>query len=384
MKSNFMERAIIRTRLSEAYDAYCNGQEPKAAELNREAAEMAAAIGEKDLEQHARRWQGNSLMWSGRYEEAFRVLTMAASYDHPDADPGAVYGAKTDRILLSLSIAPAAFCRELLLDGRAYLARVAKPHWSHRLEMLEGILHYRQGDYTRAAEFAGRAIRLVEPCMDGPCYAKSAHVKWVTRPLFHTRQVDAILQWNEQTGRDAGHMISDRLRQGCVRMLALRLERANGEDVEDALRAEARNITVIALNMRGIWDEVFEVGRALMLTGDWDTLDRLPVGKLCPLPFEHALYAADCAINCLRRKCNLPAWDGDLDWPHATPLTANGAAIEETDLLSLRNALAKLSEEAAREDQRMETKICALATQRRVEHVATLLPGIDWGRGGGG
>jgi hypothetical protein len=44
----------------------------------------------------------------------------------------------------------------------------------------------------------------------------------------------------------------------------------------------------------------------------------------------------------------------------------------------IKNAFAKLREEAARVDQRMETKICTIATARRVEHMATLLPWIDF------
>jgi tetratricopeptide (TPR) repeat protein len=380
MKPNVLERGIIITRLAEAYDAYCNGQEAKAAELNLEAAKLAAQIGAADLEQHARRWQGNSLMWSGRHEEAFRVLTQAASYDQPDADPMSVYGAKTDRLLLSLSHAPAALCREMIRDARAYLERMSKIQWSHRVEMLEGVLYFRQGDYPRAAEFTVRAIRLADCGTDGPAYARASHLKWVIRPLFYSRQKDALKEWSLQNCHATTTMLSEQIRQGCGRLFALRAEYAHGIDVGSALGDEARNIAAIASEMRGIWDEVFEIGRALMLAGDWEALERLPIERMQALPFESALFAADREINWLHRKLELPPWDGDLDWPQAIPVKGKDISGIEPEVQKIRNAFANLHQEAARENQRMETNICTGASARRVEHVATLLPGIDLGQ----
>ena len=245
MKPNVLEQGIIITRLAEAYDAYCNGQEAKAAELNREAAELAAQIGAAALEQHARRWQGNSLMWSGRHEEAFRVLTQAASYDQPDADPVSVYGAKTDRLLLSLSHASAAFCRDLLHDARAYLDRIGKPEWSHRVEMLEGILFFRQGKYIRSAEFTVRAFRLADRWTGGPAYSRASHIKWIARPMFYGRQQEALVEWAAQSSTPEA-ALTERFRQGCVRLLALRMESVKGTDVGRTLRDEARSVAALA------------------------------------------------------------------------------------------------------------------------------------------
>jgi len=369
---------LANMRYEEAYKAYCNGQEPKAAELFREAAELAGQSGDAAIEQNALRMQGNSLMWSGRHEEAFRVLTRAASYDKPDAEPGAVYGAKTDCILLSLSHAPAALCRELLRDARAYLDRIGKTEWSHRVEMLEGILHYRQGDFVRAGELTLHAIRLTDHHVHGPVYSRPAHVKWVARPLFYSRQKNALNEWAIQHSTHLKPMNSDLLRQNCVLLLALRLERADGVDVGISLRDEAQHVAVIASDMRGVWDEVFEIGRALMLAGEWKTLDRLPIGRMQALPFESALFAADREINLMRRKLELPPWDGDLDWPRAIPLTEKGNSDIDHEVQKIRVAFTKLRVEAARENQRMETNICSVTTACRVEHIATLLPWIDF------
>jgi tetratricopeptide (TPR) repeat protein len=378
MKLVMFGLSLAQMRYEEAYKAYRSGQEPKATELFREAAELAGESGDVALEQNALRMQGNSLMWSGRHEEAFRVLTRAASYDKSDAEPGAVYGAKTDRILLSLSHAPAALCREMLRDARAYLERIGKPEWSHRVEMLEGVLYYRQGDFIQSAEFTIRAIRLADRCIGGPAYMRSSHIKWITRPLFYSHQKDALNEWALQNSREPEISIGERLKQNCVRLLALRLERADGVDVGNSLRDEAQHVAVIASDMRGVWDEVFEIGRALMLAGEWEALDRLPIGRMQALPFESALFAADREINLLRRKLELPQWDGDLDWPQATPLAARKNSGIETELQKIRIAFARLRAEAARENQRMEAKTCTIATESRVEHVAMLLPWIDF------
>ena len=375
MKLVRLEAARANMRLEEAHNAYSNGQEPRAVELFREAAELAGQNGNAAAEQHARRWQGNSLMWSGRYEEAFQVLTMAASYDQPDADPASVYGAKTDRILLSLSIASAAVCRDLLHDARAYLDRIGNPEWSHRVEMLEGILLFRQGEYLRSAEFTIRAIRLVGRWIGGPAYSRASHVKWVTRPLFYGHQKVKLAEWVAQSSTPEA-ALTERCRQGCVRLLALRMETAAGTDVKNTLRDEARTVAALASEMRGIWDEVFEISRALMLAGDWEAMERLPIERMNAVPFESALFAADREINWLRRKLELPPWDGDLDWPQAAPVAAKDLSAIEPGVQKIRGAFAKLREEASREDQRMETTIYTAATARRLKHVATLLPGI--------
>jgi len=48
----------------------------------------------------------------------------------------------------------------------------------------------------------------------------------------------------------------ERLRKGCVRLLALRTERAGGADVGNSLRDEARAAAATSSEMRGVWDEV--------------------------------------------------------------------------------------------------------------------------------
>jgi hypothetical protein len=246
--------------------------------------------------------------------------------------------------------------------------------------MLEGVLLFRQGDYDQSAEFAIRAVRLLHNCDGGPSYTKTSHVKWITRPLFYARQKTALNEWIIQIPHNATTMISERLRQGCARLLALRMERTDGADAGTALHEEARNIAALSSQMRGYWDEVYEIGRALMLAGDWEELDHLPVERMQALPFESALFAADREINLLRRKLELPPWDGDLDWPPAAPLAEKDIPDIGLEVGKIKSAFARLHEEAMRENQRMETNICSVATNRRVEQIATLLPWIDFGR----
>jgi len=379
MRRHELERQIIHTRMAEAYEAYCRGHEPGAVKLYGQAVEMAERLGDRALEQLARRWHGNSLMWSGQHEAAFRVLSLAAAYDEPDAEPASAYGAKTDRLLLSLSHASAAFCRELLRDARGYLDRVAKPQWAHRLDMLEGILCFRQGNPARALVWGQRALRSADQAVgDGPAYTRPTYLKWIIRPGFFARQPELLAFWVAEMATQPVLMVSDRIRQHCAQLLLLRTRRADGAEVAAALREEALNCAAVASGINGVWDEIHELGRALMLAGEWAALDRLPLEKMRALPFENALFAADREVNRLRQQLGLPPWDGDLDWPRATPPKPGLPAGLSLEPEKIRTVLHELDKAAAREDERMETQACSQAARRRVEHLKTLLPRMNF------
>jgi len=361
-----------------ARSAYCSGREVDAATCYAESAERSREHRNVAAEMEAKRWQGNSLMWSARHEKALQVLLEVATCDHPEADPASVFGAKTDCIMLALFHAQASACRALIDQAAQYLAVIGKTHWRHRLDLLTCMLLMKQGRFPEAAAAIAPAYRLAREATDGPKYTDFAYLKWTTRPAFFMRQEEVLAHWENIGAKTSFVMLSDRLRLSCLRLLRERLRRAAGIE-SPALLEEAQQAAKSAGESRHLWDETFDIARALLLAGDMDTIARLPISQINLYPFERAAFEADLQINLLRRGLSLPHWDSELNWPEAVSLDKQDAPGSLFPLEQLKTALRKLRAEASREDERMETKSCTIATARRVEHVAKLLPWINFG-----
>jgi len=373
MNSSTNETVATEVILKAARSAYCWGKQTDAARLYREAAgrhQENKRIGE---EMDARRWLGNSLMWSGEHNEALKLLMEVASCGRADVEPDSVYGAKTDCIMLLLHHAPAATCRALIDETHTWLERIGKPQWRHRLDLLGSILLFRQGKHPAAVAAAMQAHRLVHAAVDGPRYVETAYFKWITRSLFYGRQEISLLEYAQRAEAQFVVMHSDRMRLSCIRLLNARLRRT-GERDAIGVAEEARAAADVVCQLDRTCDEVFEIGCALMLAGDWNTLDNLPVEQITVFPFERAKFAADREINLLRRNLKLPMWDAELNWPPELPATLPSAAsINSSDLDKLESALSNLATAAQLEDQRLETTICSEAAQLRTRHAQALL-----------
>jgi tetratricopeptide (TPR) repeat protein len=367
---NAIQSTVLQTT---AHNAYAWGREADAARLYREAAEREQETGRIAAKLNARRWEGNSLMWAGQHDEALRVLIEVAACNHPEADPNPVYGAKTDCIMLSLFHARASSIKMLLSEARAYLDRIGRPEWRHRLDLLTSILLFGQGRLQEALQSALLANRLRQAAIDGPHYADLSHLKWITRPLFFLREEGQLSQWAQLADRQPITMLSDRLRVHCIRILIARLRRAAGLDPHN-LFDDAPAAAATVTEARQSWDEVFEVGRALMLVGDWNTLERLPMEKTDICPFNLAVFVVDREINLLRRKLGLVPWDPDLNWPCELPDTIPQAStVPASDTSNLQDALVHLAAAARLEDQRLETSACSQTAAKRTHHARALL-----------
>lgn len=139
--------------------------------------------------------------------------------------------------------------------------------------------------------------------------------------------------------------------------------------LEEALQA-AR----IARYTHHLWDETFDIARALILAGEMDIFARLPITQITLLPFDRAAVELDLQINIVRHRLNLPAWDADLNWPPELPHSAGSAAkISPKERNALIELLAQLEKVARSEDERMETNYYSNATELRRKQTEVLL-----------
>ena len=362
----------FETLMEAARFAYDSGCEGNAARIYRAAAERNKSAGNITGELEARRWAGNALMWSGQHTAALRALLPVATSTHPQADPASVYGAKTDCIMLALSHATATACASMLDETRAYLAGLGKLHWEHRLELLRSMLLYRQGRLPDAVNTGLRAYRLRCACGDGPAYSDVAHIKWIVRPLFLLKAESALDEWLRLAEEKRTGMVSDQVFVHCIRLLALRLRCASGAEPV-GLREEARAAAQLILRQHALAYEFFEIGRAMMLAGQWHDLDTRVKDPVVECPFQRALFSVDRQINRLRVSLRLPAWDPDLDRPEPLP-SASRSRVQwpAAESRRLTEQLTTLERAAEDEDRRLETTFYTAMAQRRRQHARAL------------
>lgn len=354
-------------------NAYCEGRGTDAAKYYADAAEHSRESRNVAAEVEAKRWEGNSLMWSGRHEEALLALLEVATCEHPRANPVSVFGAKTDCIMLSLFHAKASACREMINDAARYLAGMGKMDWRHRLDLLTCALLMKQGRFAEAAEAIAPAYRRAQASSSGPQYSDHGYFKWNARPAFFLQQENALAHWERMANECPVWMISDQLQRSCIRLFRYRLLRAIGKATPGMLE-EALQAARIARYTHHLWDETFDIARALILAGEMDIFARLPITQITLLPFDRAAVELDLQINIVRHRLNLPAWDADLNWPPELPHSAGSAAkISPKERNALIELLAQLEKVARSEDERMETNYYSNATELRRKQTEVLL-----------
>lgn len=160
------QNGLARLR-SQARQARTEGQFRQAARFERQAVELAQALGLASERVQALLWEGYSLRQAGEEDLALAALLQAASERATTADPADVFAALVAVIHISLERKLPAFCRALLDEGRRYLTDLRQP-WNGLLDYLEGELAYREGHWAVAWEWYCRAWagrRTAHPCL---------------------------------------------------------------------------------------------------------------------------------------------------------------------------------------------------------------------------
>ena len=353
--------------------AYCDDRRSDAALLYEEAAEQALHAGRVSEAMEHLRWRGNSLIWDSRHDEALQILLRIANDKHPQTDPSSVFGAKTDCIMVSLFHAPACSTRALIEDAYRYLAQVGKEHWCHRLQLQTGIQFARQGRFEEAYEICSRSYRSMRAVNDGPHFTDLSHLKWIVRAAFRLERDDEIAGWLEATSHLPFTMVSDRIRVICIRLAHARLLRRQGRPFPGLLQDVRQGLSIVA-ESGYVWEEYYEIARALLVAGELDAVLRLCPREPVILRFEDAALAVELQINCLRRDLGLPAWDPELNWPNDLPTHRAGPYIvPPVREKSLTDAMTRLIQIAHAEDARLETGYYSRETTLRCTQANELL-----------
>ncbi|MDG4563315.1 MAG: hypothetical protein P9E88_18705 [Candidatus Competibacter sp.] len=373
-------RSFERLR-DHARQARETGDYPQAARLERQATELAGALGLPGQQARALLWEGYSLRQAGEDDLALATLLQVVGERAATADPTDAFGALTTIVHIGLERKPLRFCRALLDQARHYLNEIRQP-WTAPLDYLEGELALRRGEFTAAWDWHSRAWagwRDEYPRLTAP-----THLWALCRTAFRRRHLAELERPSNALVELHPNSTLERQLVERARLLSWRAQRATGA-AQPAPDPTVPVETALALLASAVGESRDfgarrEALRALALANRWDAVDdSLARHELKPDSFDNSLLLGDLALNRARATLGLPMLDGDYggDGDAASPspdrLDPESRSKLEQAGSHYRSALAL----AEAEDERLETQVLGATVRnrlRRLETIALVLP----------
>ena len=371
-------RSFERLR-DHARQARETGDYPQAARLERQAAELAGALGLPGERTRALLWKGYSLRQAGEDDLALAALLQVVGERAATADPADAFGALTTIVHIGLERKPLRFCRALLDQARHYLSEIRRP-WTAPLDYLEGELASRRGEFTAAWDWHSRAWAGWRN--EYPRLTAATHLWALYRTAFrrcHLAELERLS--NALVELHPSAMLERQLVER-ARLLSWRARRATGDSqpAPDPTMPVETALALLASAAGGGRDfgARREALRALALMGCWDLVDEsLARHALESDCLESALLLGDLALNQARATLGLPMLDDDYgeDTDVASP------SLDRPDLGTrskleqagshYRSALAL----AEAEDERLETQVLGATVRNRLRRLETIALG---------
>ena len=352
--------ARLREQAGQARQA---GHYARAAQLERQAVELAETLGLTGERTRALLWEGYSLRQAGEDDLALAALLQAINELVPTVDPADQFGALTTILHISLERKSIRFCRALLEQGRRELAESRQP-WSALLDFLEGELAYRQGDFAAAWNWHERA-------WDGrrdthPRLTPATHLWARCRTAFRHREPAEVERLAQQLRELRPNAALERQLVMRARWLAWRAQRAATDPTPVE---QARAFLTRAAGEREPRDcsGRIEALRVLALADDWELITAdLRQKPLHPDAFETALGLGDLALGRARAVLGLPAVDDD----YGEPFTDIAPVAPDSDrVAAVLGEAERCYQEAGRfaeeQDQRLQCRWYGDTVQER-------------------
>ncbi|MER2601918.1 MAG: hypothetical protein ABTR27_06135 [Candidatus Competibacter phosphatis] len=372
-------RSFERLR-DHARQARETGDYAQAARLERQAVELAGALGLPGERTRALLWEGYSLRQAGEDDLALAALLQVVGERTATADPADAFGALTAIVHIGLERKPLRFCRALLDQARHYLSEIRRP-WTAPLDYLEGELASRQGEFTAAWDWHSRAWAGWRD--EYPRLTADTHLWALCRTAFRRRHLAELERLSNALVELRPSAMLERQLVERARLLWWRAQRATGaaQPAPDPTVPVETALTLLASAAGESRDfgARLEALRALALANRWDAVDdslaRHALESDC---FESALLLGDLALNRARATLGLPMLDGDYgeDGDAASPspdrLDPESRSKLEQAGSHYRSALAL----AGAEDERLETQVLGATVRNRLRRLEamTLVP----------
>lgn len=256
----------IKQRCGTAYKA---GHYAECARLAAQGAALAERLGDAEWRVRMRTWEGESRWQNKEVDAAVAALTEAAD-DASGVDPQDSFNAVSTLLSIAVEKRPAAEARQLLVRGHRLLERGGRTASRHMLDLNEGNLAARRGDWNTALDHYRIAYERQRGDRGMPRFTEASYLIKLAEAYFMLGDGAGLQQQREAINNAKMEVEGDHLRAEQMRMLCHRagLEEPTGAKT-DACGAARRLLR---------WLEEFEGYRTdyardallvLLLHGDW-------------------------------------------------------------------------------------------------------------------
>jgi hypothetical protein len=342
-------------------NAYRSGHYAEAAGIAREGATLAARLGDEAMRVRFRFWEGENYWYEKNVEAATAALSEAAEADSAAADPIDIFNAISTLTTIAIAEKPLAEARALLTRGREHLERHNRQGSRHMLDLAEGNLAARRGDWPAALEHYRSAYDHAKVDTSEPRFTTPSYLIKLAEACFRLGDADGLVAWREAIDECPKELEGDHLRAEQARLLCLRAGLPGPTHTHTDPGGVARRL------LR--WLEEFEGYRAeyarealhvLLLVRDWLSaetwLDYPGIG-------DDPLIRGDLSLARAREDLGLPS--RDLEW------RSNGVPDAEAAATRPPTPAAEVSDGAATEPAAAPSPTAPQAHPAKVgEHLA--------------
>jgi hypothetical protein len=320
----------IRRRFSDAYRARAYADCTRLAAEGLRLAESSDDVATQTL---MLVWLGESHWQRKETEPAVVALSRAAAAD-PPANPSDVFNAITTLLTIAILERPLAEVETRLAQGRAHLARHDQQRSRHMLQLCEGDLAARRGDWQAALARYRDAYQSQSADSGEPRFTLASYQIKLAEASFMLGDAQALSHWCSEIDAAKKLVEGDRLRAEQARLLCYRAGIAEPAGARGGAAATARRVLCWLEEIDGHQaDYARDAMHVLLREGDWLSvetwLDYPGIG-------DNPLMSGDLYLARARYLLGLPARDPA--WATATQTSADPqAAASEREPSTTKN-----------------------------------------------
>jgi len=352
MSERELER--VKKRCGAAYKA---GNFAEAARLAAAGAELADRLGDAASRVRLRAWEGESHWQDKNIDAAVAALSEAAE-EAPGADPADRFNAISTLLTIAIAERPLREVQALLARGHEHLEQHGRTASRHMLDLSQGNLAARRGDWNQALDHFRAAYEHQRSDRGLPRFTETSYLIKLAETSFMLGDAEALEEWAKAVEAADKEVEGDHLRAEQARLLCHRAGLPEPPNARTDACGVARRLLRWLEEFQGYrTDFARDALHVLLRHRDWLSVETwLEYPGIGDDPF----IAGDLHLCRAREGLGLPA--RDLIWPGEPAGAEVPARVPERhratvpeELAAARAQYEQRQERMAREDARLET-----------------------------
>lgn len=267
-------------------------------------------------------WLGESHWQLKETEQAVAALSRAANAE-PPADPSDVFNAISTLLNISILERPLAEAKALIAQGRTHLEHQGQQRSRHMLDLSEGDLAARRGDWEAARQHYRAAYEHQQVDTGSPCFTLASYQIKLAEVSFMFGDAEALSHWCREINAAPKTVEGDRLRAEQVRLLCYRAGIAEPVGARGDAATTARRVLRWLEEIDGHREDFArDAMRVLLREGDWLSVE---TWLDYPVIGDDPLMRGDLHLARARHALGLPAHDPAWSTATATPTSDRAA-----------------------------------------------------------